>query len=182
MTKVACCCRHGDKVFLYHIDRYQQEHKKVFRSYSNNSSTPANSQVKFQSRPADNLSVNSTTAKPSGEISYASNNVNVVAKETFRLMDDLNLQELHDRSILWEAPVDYLTIAETGATYTGEEVEISKPKSDSKKSEQLKVRNLRKCVYVCCACVCMHASMHVCVLCVCMYKIMLLIINPLVPG
>ena len=131
-------------------------------------------------------------AKPSGEISYASNNANVVTKETFHLMDDLNLQELHDRSILyiWEAPADYLTIAETGATYTGEEVEISKPKSDSKKSEQLKVCNMCAsvlCVVHACACVCsvlshiIYVMCNICV-CVCMYKIMLLIINPLAPG
>ena len=123
----------------------QQENKKAFRSCSIDSSSSANSQVKFQSRPADsyNLTDNSAIGKPSGEISYASNSASNV-------VTDLNLQGLNDISVLWEAPVDYLTIAETGAIYTGKEVEISK--SDSKKSEQLKVGNL--CTYVCVLCLC----------------------------
>ena len=145
----------------------QQEHNKAFRSCSNNSSTPANSQMKSQSRPTDNLTDNSAIGK--GEISYTSNSAsNIVTEETFHLTGDLNLQELYDRSVLWEAPVDYLTIAETGATYTGKELEISKPKSDNKKSEQLKVRNMcaRVCMCVVRACVCVYVCVCMCV-CVC---------------
>ena len=151
----------------------QQENKKAFRSCNTDSSSSANSQLKFQSRPADsyNLTDNSAIGKPSGEISYASNSAsNVVTEETFHLMDDLNLQGLNDISVLWEAPVDDPTIAETGAIYTGKEVEISK--SDSKKSEQLKVGNLctRVRTYVCVLCLCACACMHACVCVVCMFS------------
>ena len=150
---------------------HQKEHEKFTESSSNGNSVSASSQIKFQSISADNLSINSITAKPSGVYnasSYTSlNATNVVTEESVCLMDDplkLNLQEKNDTSELWEGPVDYQTIVDSRVVYTGQEDEISTLESDSKNSigsEQLKVMCV--CVCMCVRSVCMRVCVCVCV-------------------
>ena len=144
--------------------------KKTKGLLGNNSSgsVSANSQMKCQSRPADNLSDNNETSKPSGAYdttSYdAKNATDVLTKEGLCLMDDplkLNLQEKNVTSLLPEG-VDYQAMAESRVVHIGQDDDISTDSINTICSEQFKV-----CVCVC-VCVCMCCVCVVCV-CVCVY-------------
>ena len=139
--------------------------------------------MKCQSRPADNLSDNNVTSKPSGAYNVTSddlkNATDVFTKEGFCLMDDplkLNLQEKNDISLLPEG-VDYQAMAESRVVHIGQK-DIS---TDDICSEQLNVCVcVRAHVCVCarahvCVCVCVRARVCVCVrvcVCACSYACM----------
>ena len=145
---------------IHFFDLQQEEYQRVV--YVNFVS--ANSQMKCQSRPADNLFDNTVTSKPSGAYNVTSydlkNVTDVFTKEGFCLMDNplkLNLQEKNDTSSL-PKEVDYQAMAESRVVHIDQEADIS----DSICSEQLKV-----CVFVrvcVCACVSVHINTYLCYL------------------